>query len=206
MLRKDIGGANGHRVTCDAEPIRVSPRTVGKYLRAGRRPRTPDPKQRWLTFVRNHARMIVACDFFVVVTATFRTLYAFVLMELGSRRIVHHNVTLTRRRNGPYNSSGKVSCAKTLFGLRTGVRKQFEQQTHLWRNIYLRSTGPTRQGEPLETESRDPVENRRNKPCGAQDSSRPEMPDKVNRETRGTGWLSRTPMIVFGVSQLHLLH
>ena len=37
--------------------------------------------------------MIVACDFFVVVTATFRVLYIFVVLELGSRRIVHYNVT-----------------------------------------------------------------------------------------------------------------
>ena len=73
--------------------IRVSPRTVGKYLRTGGPVRTADPKQRWLTFVRNHAQAIVACDFFVVVTATFRVLYVFVVMELGTRRIVHHNVT-----------------------------------------------------------------------------------------------------------------
>src|ERR671919_2493932 len=43
--------------------IRVSPRTVGKYLRVDGPMRTPDPKQRWLTFVRNHAQAIVACDF-----------------------------------------------------------------------------------------------------------------------------------------------
>ena len=55
--------------------------------------RTPDPKQRWTTFIRNHAQLIVAGDFFVVVTATFRTLYVFVLMELRTRRILHHNVT-----------------------------------------------------------------------------------------------------------------
>jgi transposase InsO family protein len=73
--------------------IRVSPRTVGTYLRTGGPVRTPDPKQRWLTFVRNHAQVIVACDFFVVVTATFGTLYVFVIMELGTRRILHHNVT-----------------------------------------------------------------------------------------------------------------
>lgn len=74
--------------------IRVSPRTVGKYLSHGRGPRrTPDPKQRWMTFVRNYAKGIVACDFFVVVTATFRVLYVFVVMEVGTRRIVHHNVT-----------------------------------------------------------------------------------------------------------------
>ena len=73
--------------------IRVSPCTVGKYLRTGGPVRMPDPKQRWLTFVRNHAQAVVACDFFVVVTATFRTLYVLVIMELGSRRILHHNVT-----------------------------------------------------------------------------------------------------------------
>ena len=72
--------------------IRLSPRTVEKYLRDGPA-RRPDPKQRWLTFVHNHAKVIVACDFFVVVTATFRTLYVFVIMELGTRRILHHNVT-----------------------------------------------------------------------------------------------------------------
>ena len=32
--------------------IRVSPRTVEKYLNVGGPVRTPDPKQRWLTFVR----------------------------------------------------------------------------------------------------------------------------------------------------------
>jgi hypothetical protein len=48
--------------------IRVSPRTVASYLRAAPG-RKPDPKQRWMTFVRNHGQAIVACDFFVVVTA-----------------------------------------------------------------------------------------------------------------------------------------
>ena len=74
--------------------LRVSPRTVGKYLSDGRGPRRrPDPKQRWANFIRNHATGIVACDFFVVVTAAFRFLYVFVVMEVGTRRIVHHNVT-----------------------------------------------------------------------------------------------------------------
>jgi transposase InsO family protein len=72
--------------------IRVSPRTVQKYL-AGHCGRTPDPRQRWLTFVHNHAQAIVACDFFVVFTARFRILYVFVIMELGRRQILHHNVT-----------------------------------------------------------------------------------------------------------------
>jgi transposase InsO family protein len=72
--------------------IRVSPRTVEKCLHNGP-VRTPDPKHRWLTFVHNHANVIVVCDFFVVVTATFRTLYVFVIMELGTRRVLQQNVT-----------------------------------------------------------------------------------------------------------------
>ncbi|MEN8130348.1 MAG: integrase core domain-containing protein [Pseudomonadota bacterium] len=72
--------------------IRVSPRTVRKYMPV--RP-SIDPRsdQRWSTFVRNHAAAILACDFCVVVTATFRLLYVFVIIEHQTRRIVHCNVT-----------------------------------------------------------------------------------------------------------------
>ena len=36
---------------------------------------------------------MLACDFFVVVTATFRIFYVFVVLEVGTRRIRHWNVT-----------------------------------------------------------------------------------------------------------------
>jgi len=49
--------------------------------------------QGWATFVRNHAHALVACDFCVVVTATFRILYVFAALEVGSRRLLHANVT-----------------------------------------------------------------------------------------------------------------
>jgi hypothetical protein len=49
--------------------------------------------QRWSTFVRNHAKAIVACDFCVTVTTTFRLLYVFVVIEHASRRLLHVNVT-----------------------------------------------------------------------------------------------------------------
>src|SRR5215469_11989087 len=49
--------------------------------------------QTWKTFVLNHARGLLACDFMVAVTARFRILYIFVVMEIGSRRILHCNVT-----------------------------------------------------------------------------------------------------------------
>ena len=72
--------------------IRVSPRTVRKYMpkEASRGPRND---QRWSTFLRNHADVILACDFFVVVIVAFRLLYVFVTMEHGSRRILHCNIT-----------------------------------------------------------------------------------------------------------------
>jgi putative transposase len=34
---------------------------------------------------------MVACDFFVVITAAFRTLYVFLVMEIGSCRIIYYN-------------------------------------------------------------------------------------------------------------------
>ena len=49
------------------------PRTVSRYRQRGPLPQ-PHPRQRCLTFVRNHAKAIVACDFLVVVTARFRLL------------------------------------------------------------------------------------------------------------------------------------
>jgi len=72
--------------------ISVSPRTVGKYIRR-QGSRHPDPNQRWLTFIKNHAGSIVACDFCTVVTANFRILYVLVVMEIGRRSILHTNVT-----------------------------------------------------------------------------------------------------------------
>src|SRR5271166_4197409 len=75
--------------------LRVSPRTIRKYL-----PQVPiapagNPRrdQRWSTFLKNHAAAIIACDFFVVASATFRILYVLVVMEHASRRIIHLNVT-----------------------------------------------------------------------------------------------------------------
>jgi hypothetical protein len=75
--------------------ILVSPRTVRAYwpqdrdLRGGRR----TASRHWRTFVRNHAKAIVAADFLVAITAGFRVLYVLVVMEVGSRRILQCNVT-----------------------------------------------------------------------------------------------------------------
>jgi transposase InsO family protein len=75
--------------------LRVSLRTVRQYLPKRLEPDLGRhvPSQRWSTFVRNHAQAIVACDFCVAVTATFRLLYVFVVIEHASRRLLHVNVT-----------------------------------------------------------------------------------------------------------------
>jgi putative transposase len=75
--------------------IYVSPRTVRAYwpeepLGSGRRSTRP---QHWRSFIRNHAQAIVACDCLVAVTARFQLLYILVVLEIGSRRILHFNVT-----------------------------------------------------------------------------------------------------------------
>ena len=75
--------------------IYVSPRTVRKYWPkptedTGRRRTCSQP---WRTFVKNHAAGMVACDFLVAITARFRVLFVLVAMEVGSRRILHYNVS-----------------------------------------------------------------------------------------------------------------
>ena len=72
--------------------LQVSPRTVGKYMPRPA-PGRPRGDQRWSTFLRNHARAIIACDFCVAVTSTFRVLYVLVVIEHHSRRLIHFNVT-----------------------------------------------------------------------------------------------------------------
>ena len=64
--------------------IRVSPRTVAKYM-PKRPPGSPGGDQRWSTFMRNQAKAILACDFSVAVTAAFRMLYVFVVIESTER-------------------------------------------------------------------------------------------------------------------------
>ncbi len=144
--------------------IHVSPRTVRAYW-----PPEPDRQgprrtssQRWRTFVRNHAHSIVACAFLVVVTARFRTLYVFLLMEVATRRIVHCNVTahptaawtlqllreaipsdhsyrfLIRDRDSIF--SAEVGQQLRTFGLRVGTKGERPLRTFSGNHTLIRST------------------------------------------------------------------
>ncbi len=72
--------------------LQVSPRTVRKYM-PKRPPGLPRGGQRWSSFLRNQAKAILACDFLVAVTVTFKMFYVFVVIEHGARRLLHFNLT-----------------------------------------------------------------------------------------------------------------
>jgi putative transposase len=67
----------------------VSQSTVAKCIRRHPRP----PSQTWRTFLTNHASQIIAADFFVVPSATFRLLFVLIILAHDRRRIVHVVVT-----------------------------------------------------------------------------------------------------------------
>ena len=74
--------------------IRVSKRTIQKYMKQIRPKRAPG--QTWKTFLRNHAAEmsgVGACDFLQVTDLFFRPLFAFFIVELQSRKVIHVNVT-----------------------------------------------------------------------------------------------------------------
>ena len=62
---------------------------MSKYMERHRKP----PSQTWRTFLRNHVGCLASIDFFVVPTATFSLLFAFVVLHHDRRRIVHLGVT-----------------------------------------------------------------------------------------------------------------
>ncbi len=71
--------------------IRVAKTTVQRHMRDARPP--GHSGQTWASFLRNHAHEIWACDFLPVTDLRFRPLYAFFVIVLGSRRVVHVGVT-----------------------------------------------------------------------------------------------------------------
>jgi putative transposase len=81
-----------------------SPRIVGELRKLGidvakstvetyrERSRTP-PQPTWKTFLKTHIRDVVAMDFFVAPTVTYKVLFVLVILAHERRRVVHFNVT-----------------------------------------------------------------------------------------------------------------
>ena len=71
--------------------IHLCKRTVQKYMKAVR---TTRPRgQTWKTFLHTHAEQIWACDFLPVTDLFFHSLFAFFIIELKSRKVIHVGVT-----------------------------------------------------------------------------------------------------------------
>ena len=66
-------------------------RTIQKYRKPVRLTRPGG--QNWATFLHNHAKDVWACDFLQVTDLFFRSLFAFFIIELKSRRVIHVNET-----------------------------------------------------------------------------------------------------------------
>ncbi len=66
--------------------IRVSKRTVQRYMRSVRR---RPSGQTWATFTANHRADIWACDFLQLYDLRFNPIFAFFIMELDRRKVVH---------------------------------------------------------------------------------------------------------------------
>jgi putative transposase len=71
--------------------IRVSKRTIQRYMRQIHPQRARS--QSWKTFLHNHAAEVWACDFLQLTDLFFRPLFAFFIIELQSRKVIHVNVT-----------------------------------------------------------------------------------------------------------------
>jgi transposase InsO family protein len=73
--------------------------TVSRYMK---RMRDPRRSQTWTTFLRNHAKIIAACDFFTVPTVTWRNLFVLVVLS-HDRRLIRH-IAVTARPTGEWTA------------------------------------------------------------------------------------------------------
>ncbi|MGH2387536.1 MAG: hypothetical protein ACRDIE_04975, partial [Chloroflexota bacterium] len=67
--------------------VRVAKSTIQRYMRGARPPRRSG--QTWATFLANHGKDIWAADFLPITDLLFRQMYAFFVLEIASRRVVH---------------------------------------------------------------------------------------------------------------------
>ncbi len=140
--------------------IQVSQATVARYMVRHRKPTS----QSWRTFLKNHIKDLVAADFFVVPTVTFRVLFVFVILAHNRRRPVHFAVTanptaewtarqlleafpwdsvprhLLRDRDGGYGEKFQEATQWL------GIREVLTAPRSLWQNPYVeRLIGSIRQ-------------------------------------------------------------
>ena len=131
--------------------IGISQPTVARYMVRHRKPPSPT----WRAFFNNHAKDLVAIDFFTVPTIRFRILFVFLVLSHDRRRILHFNVTahptadwtgrqileafpwetapsyLIRDRDGIYGN-GFTRCVHSL-----GIKQVVTARRSRWQNGYV---------------------------------------------------------------------
>jgi transposase InsO family protein len=138
----------------------VTRRTVAKYLAVY--PLAPPPG--WRTFLRNHMHDAAAIDMFVVISLSFRLLFAMVIIGLERRKILHVSATEHPTQDwllnevsqafmeGPkpkYLIRDRDSCYGRRFSqklMEMGIRERVIAKQSPWQNIYVeRAIGTIRQ-------------------------------------------------------------
>ena len=144
--------------------IKHSTSTIRKY-----RVKLPVPGrgQTWRIFIKNHACEIFSCDFMIQYTVFFRAFYIFLILEIGTRRIVHFNMTDHPSLDWVKQQIREATFDKTprflihdndgIFGQhrrimvdeRTGRKRTFRSSLDLWLSNVMSITGiPTPYGAP----------------------------------------------------------
>ena len=70
--------------------IRIAKRTIQRHMSKARPPELPRG-QNWRTFLKNHT--VWACDFLQTYDVWFRPIFAFFLVDINAKRVVHVGVT-----------------------------------------------------------------------------------------------------------------
>src|SRR5258708_22679699 len=89
--------------------------------------------QSWKTFLHTHAEQIWACDFLPVTDLFFRSLCAFFIIELHSRKVIHVGVTRVNVKSIVSRAPGRPARLRLVLrdrgGLALGV-------LHHWVNLW----------------------------------------------------------------------
>ena len=105
--------------------IRVAKRTVQRYMRVLRR--RPRGGQTWATFLANHRHQVWACDFLQIYDLWFRPIFAFFIIDHGSRKVVH--VGVTREPNSAWLAQQMRNATAFATGPRFIIRDRYLSET-----------------------------------------------------------------------------
>jgi hypothetical protein len=130
---------------------KITKRTIAKYLK--KFPARPTPG--WRIFLQNHMQDAAAIDMFVVISMSFRLLYAMIIIGLDRRKILHVGVTehptqnwlaseiseaFVKNPRPNYLIRDRDRCYGRKFSERVkelGIREHVTAKQSPWQNVYV---------------------------------------------------------------------